>query len=598
MKEIMKNINIKSIMLVLVSTLALTACDDLFSPAIENQGDITVRAKDATYAQGLIGSAYSLLPYSYQGVVESDYATDDAICNDPSNNFAKMSSTWASNNDPMSQWNNRYHGIQYANLMLENVENVKWTDSPSMNQMYIDHFKGEAYGMRALQMIHLLRAHAGIANGQLLGVPIHLTSEDGGTDFNQTRNTFAECVEAIISDLDNAISLLRYQDENITNVSQMHRHYDGGTIDEYNRAFGSHMYGRINGKICEALKAQILTLAASPAYAMSGYTWDQAAQAAAVVLKHIGGVAGLDPQGNTWYCNVQEIENMTSAIDSKEIIWRGDMQNHHVLEGDNFPPSISGNGRTNPTQNLVDVFPMIDGCPITSSSSGYKYEPQDPYTNRDPRLGLYILYNGTKQGAKDDFISTRADAESLDGLNKEDKKSTRTGYYLRKLMRSDVNLNPATDTKHYVARIRYTEIFLDYAEACNEAYGPTATQGGCGSAYDVVKAIRHRGGIENDMYLESIKNDKDKMRELIRNERRIELCFEGHRFYDLRRWNLTDKLKETIKGMKIYYDTEGKLIYEPIDVETSNYQSHMIYGPIPYSETLKWSNLLQNDGWQ
>lgn len=596
MKENMKKINIKSIMLVLVSTLALTSCDDMFSPAIENQGDISVRVKDATYAQGLIGSAYSLLPYSYQGVVESDYATDDAICNDPSNNFAKMSSTWASNNDPMSQWNNRYHGIQYANLMLENVENVKWTDSPTMNQMYIDHFKGEAYGMRALQMIFLLRAHAGMVNGELLGVPIHLTSEDGGADFNQPRNTFAECVEAIVSDLDNAISLLRYQDENIT-ADQMPAKYKDGTVDEYNRAFGSHMLGRINGKVCEALKAQILLLAASPAYAQSGYTWEQAAQAAAVVLKHIGGTAGLDPTGNTWYCNTKEIENMTSATDSKEIIWRGDMQNHHVLEGDNYPPSISGNGRTNPTQNLVDAFPMIDGCPITSSSSGYKYNAQDPYANRDPRLALYILYNGTKQGAKDDFISTRADAEGIDGLNKEDKKSTRTGYYLRKLMRSDVNLNPATDTKHYVARIRYTEIFLAYAEACNEAYGPTGTQGGCGSAYDVIKAIRQRGGITSDMYLESIKNDKDKMRELIRNERRIELCFEGQRFYDLRRWNLTDKLQETLKGMKITADATS-LKYEVFDVEQSNYQPHMIYGPIPYSETLKWSNLLQNDGWK
>ena len=86
------------------------------------------------------------------------------------------------------------------------------------------------------------------------------------------------------------------------------------------------------------------------------------------------------------------------------------------------------------------------------------------------------------------------------------------------------------------------------------------------------------------------------MRELIRNERRLELCFENHRFWDLRRWNAN--LTEAAKGVKITTGTDGKLVYTPIEVEARDYKDYMIYGPIPYSEVLKWSSLQQNDGWK
>lgn len=136
-------------------------------------------------------------------------------------------------------------------------------------------------------------------------------------------------------------------------------------------------------------------------------------------------------------------------------------------------------------------------------------------------------------------------------------------------------------------------MFLLYAEAANEAWGPTGTGSHSYSAYDVVKALRARAGVgvENgDAYLESIKGDKDKMRELIRNERRIELSFEGHRFWDLRRWKA--EVNTTATGMRI----EGN-IFNIFDVETRNYKDYMSYGPIPYSEVLKFSELQQNTGW-
>ncbi|MEO8950026.1 MAG: RagB/SusD family nutrient uptake outer membrane protein, partial [Mucilaginibacter sp.] len=145
-------------------------------------------------------------------------------------------------------------------------------------------------------------------------------------------------------------------------------------------------------------------------------------------------------------------------------------------------------------------------------------------------------------------------------------------------------------------RMRYTEIYLDYAEAANEAYGPIGTGPQSYSAYDVIKAIRKRAlGLATDPYLEEIKGDQSKMRDLIRNERRLELCFESFRFWDLRRWKVDiTKLNETVQGM----DVNGT-IYTPLNsVETRAYQDYMYYGPIPNSEILKYNALIQNAGWQ
>ena len=114
----------------------------------------------------------------------------------------------------------------------------------------------------------------------------------------------------------------------------------------------------------------------------------------------------------------------------------------------------------------------------------------------------------------------------------------------------------------------------------------------------MIKAIRSRAGVgaeSDDAYLESIKNDKEKMRELIRNERRIELSFENKRFWDMRRWKLD--LNETAMGVRIT-QAEGNLTYTPIEVEPRNYSSYMYHGPIPETEVLKWSNLDQNKGWE
>jgi len=163
---------------------------------------------------------------------------------------------------------------------------------------------------------------------------------------------------------------------------------------------------------------------------------------------------------------------------------------------------------------------------------------------------------------------------------------------MRKLLREDVNLNPTSKTsqKHYVPRIRYTELYLAYAEAANEAWGPDDNGTHGYSAREVIASIRKRAGItQPDTYLMSI-SSKEEMRKLIHNERRLELCFEGFRFWDLRRWK--ENITETAKGMMI--TTDDQFVVTP--VENRQYEEHMYYGPLPYSEVLKWG-LIQNAGW-
>lgn len=592
----MKNL-IKLIALVLL----VTACEDVLSPATENIRGLDAMYKEPGFAQGILANAYILLPYSASPT--TDVATDDAVSNNIDNAFLRMASgSWSANDDPTSQWQGRKNAIQYLNLFLANADQVAWAKDKTTRMLFNDRLKGEAYGLRALQMYHLLVAHGGwTQDGQLLGVPIVNEPETPASNFNKPRNTFQECVDQILSDAEQALELLPldYKKFSQSDIPERYKSVEGITVTQYERVNGEHMRGRISGRIVEAIRAQAALLAASPAYsAGTDITWEAAANYAAQVLNRIGGVGGLAPNGGTWYTKDSGIEQLASGQTPSEIIWRSDVGQSLDLERDNYPPSLFGNGRVNPSQNLVDAFPMANGYPITHSSSGYNLNT--PYNNRDPRLAKYIVVNESQQGPGTDVIVTGTYGTNNDAINREKGFSTRTGYYLRKLLRSDVNPNPAFNTtqKHYTARIRYTEIFLAYAEAANEAWGPTGTGVNSYSAYDVIRAIRQRAGITGgDAYLESVKNDQEQMRQLIRNERRLELCFENHRFRDIRRWQVgLHQLNETARGVEIS-KSGNTLNYAPVNVETRNYQEHMYHGPIPYGEIHKWSMLQQNAGW-
>lgn len=572
-----------------------SSCDDLFSPAIENYPGLSYMYQNTDYAEGILANAYTRLPNDSWSF--NDVSTDDAVSNDKTNSYRLMATgSWTSQNNPVDRWTNCNAAIQYINIFLDNVDKINWANDKIAAKMYDDRLKGEAFGLRALYMYYLLQAHAGwTTDGKLLGVPLITKPQTTNSDFNQPRASFEDCMKQLYADVDSAVNLLPVDYGDLADNSQIPAKYIaiGADYNAYNRVFGSIMNLRISARIVKAIRAQAALMAASPAYNSGNTTtWADAANYAGQVLDLIGGVAGMDPNGWHWYSNTSEINGLTSGQNPKEIIWRGSTGTSLSLEKDNFPPTLYGSGRVNPTQNLVNAFSMANGYPIGNSNSGY--DATNPYSGRDPRLTAYVLVNGGSAGPNNTKIYTSADGTTNDALNKT-STSTRTGYYMHKLMRQDVNLDPNSQNQqtHYQARIRYTEIFLDYAEAANEAWGPTGTGGHSYSAYDVIKAIRQRAGVgttNGDPYLESIKGDQNAMRTLIRNERRLELCFEGFRFWDLRRWK--NSITETAQGVSITNN-----IPTVIDVEKRSYSDYMYYGPIPYSEVLKYNQLIQNKGW-
>lgn len=578
-------------LLIYISALVLcTGCEDLLEPAIENNRGLEEMYEEAEFAQGILLNGYTRLPNN--GWSFNDVATDDAVSNDDNNNYLKIATgQWTSNFNPLDQWRNSKAAIQYLNIFLSEADKVRWAKNENVSELFRQRLKGEAYGLRALFMYYLLQAHSGVSeSGGLLGVPILTEPEGANSDFNIPRDTFEACMNQLYSDAAMAESLLPLDFED---ASTLPPGYDN--LDDYNRVFGYYARQRITARIVKVVKAQAALLAASPAFSSgSSTTWEDAANFAGQAINLNGGISGLADNGVTWYTNVQEMTDLGTGVNPPEIIWRTDIGDSNNLEADNFPPSIYGRGRINPTQNLVDAFPMANGYPISHAGSGY--DAANPYENRDPRLKQYILVNGDTAGVNNTVINTSNDGTTNDALNRVET-STRTGYYLKKHLRQDVNLNPTSTTsqRHYKARMRYTELYLIYAEAANEAWGPTGTGSIGFSAYDVIAAIRERAGIVTpetgfDSYLESVKNDKALMRELIRNERRLELCFEGFRFWDLRRWK--ENLNETAKGVKI---ENGN--YQIINVENRVFDDYMTYGPIPYSEILKFDALKQNQGW-
>lgn len=580
-----------------IIALIFTGCKKFLDADPENSRTVENMYTDPQFAQSFVLQAYRTIPAYYNN---SDLATDDAVANDRNNAFSQVATgSWTPVNGTLSVWNPSYSAILYVNQFLAHSNKVQFANDPAANTLLNFRMRGEAFGLRALHMFFLLRNHAGLSSdGQLLGVSVITDfQEPTSTDFNQPRATFDACVKQIYRDLDSAEYYLPMEYADISNASQIPAQYASVTKDPeiYKRAMGKTFRQLFNGLIAKSFRVRTALLAASPAFQHSSNPakWEDAANFAADIIRYKGGPNALPANGFTFYDNRTEIDALSEGNNPPEMIWREVRQNTvSARETDNFPPSLFGNGLFNPTQNLVDAFPMANGYPINHSSS--TYNSSSPYANRDPRLRNYIMYDGHPDLTT---LRTGSQSGSADGINVR-STSTRTGYYMRKTLRWDVNLTPGSVTgrNRYTPRIRYTEIYLDYAEAANEAWGPKGTGPNAFSAYDIIKAIRTRAGVgtsNNHAYLEECATDKDKMRELIKNERRLELSFEGFRFWDLRRWNESPtKLNETARGM----DVNGS-VFTPISVEDRAFQNYMIYGPIPNSEVLKYNKLIQNKGW-
>ncbi|KJF45284.1 RagB/SusD family nutrient uptake outer membrane protein [Draconibacterium sediminis] len=554
----MKTIKLILSVIVILSFI-FTGCQDYLEPNDDNRLTLDIVLSNPEFAEGFIMKAYNGLPTNYN--FNEAIASDDAVTNDPASNIVSMvTGGWNAQNNPLATWNGSFERILYLNTFLENMDGVEWSwESTMQNELFAKKLRAEAHALRAWYNFNLLQAHAGVGkNGELLGFPIVKEVLDQEDNYEIPRSSFADCVDFILSDCDEALKALPNKWEDTGDA----------LVDQVN---GARNTNRINGLAVRLLKSKVTLYAASPSYSASGFTMEQAALAAADVINAKGGLDGLKVSDLEFYNNPA----------SSEIIWASARQTNQTnWEKNNFPPSLFGEGKTGPSQNLVDAFPMADGTPA---------QPGAPYENRDPRLAKYILYNGASYhgGTIYTYSGSGIDAPGVD------KYSTKTGYYLRKFLQEGVDIDPALSSpvggQHFYTYARYTEALLNFAEAANESVGPNDVIGGY-AAVQIVEAIWNRAGIPNT-YLASL--DQAGLREVIRNERRIELCFEGHRFWDIRRWGLTNVMSESAKGISIAPD---QVTMSVVNVEGRNYDSHHKYGPIPYAETLKY-DLIQNEGY-
>lgn len=569
--------SIKHIIIVLIFA-GFFSCD-MLEPIDENRITIDFVGTDPESAEGVLLNGYIGLINQYSFTVA---ATDDAVSNLLNNGYKRMAKgELTARFNPSSRWH-KYQEVFYLNKFIDivNEGTVQWNRDEEINQLFAERLKGEALALRALYHFYILQAHAGKGvSGELLGVPFFKEFIPSNGDFNQPRLSFEASVEAINTDFKEALTLLPAVYSN--NEADVLPRYAAIDFDKYKLVNGSQNNLRICGNIVKALQARLALFAASPSYLNGAGYYEEAASISGELLEMIGGIAGLADDGLEFYIS-------DALKDSGEILWRAS------IEGDGswreeayFPPSRNGRGEINPSHNLAMAFPMKNGFPATVENG---YDPQNPYANRDPRLGKYLVLNGSSIGGGTINSGVGGGVDRIDSIS---ERSTMTGYYLRKLLRPDVRINDdgtKVGKRHYNVYFRFTELYLIFAEAVNEIGGPLHKVNGI-SAYEVIAAIRKRAGItQPDEYLQTI-TTKEKMRELIRNERRLELCFEGHRFWDMRRWGLP--LNEPITG----YFHSGFTYVELPTVEIRNYPTYATYLPIPYSEVLRFTELEQNKGW-
>lgn len=345
-----------------------------------------------------------------------------------------------------------------------------------------------------------------------------------------------------------------------------------------------NQYGRITKGAVLALKARVLLYAASPLNSPSGQydaeLCDRAARAAADVIN-----LGLYST-NISYRDMQfdrSSSNPENILDN-----RPNIGNFNSMETWNYPKGGSdqyvttsvGNNATCPSQNLVDAYETVDGSAV---------DPDDPYANRDPRFYETILCNGDtfNDATVESFVG------GLAGIN--NTNCTTTGYYLKKFVQDKVQLPQGTTVPHVWYLFRYGEILLNYAEAMFYAHGPNAkmgyvTNGGDLSALEAVNQVRARDGVDMPP-LTSLDETK------LRNERRIELAFEGHRFWDVRRWKIAETTEnQPLMGMRII-KIGDRFDYNVVKVEDRTFRPAMYRYPIPFAEKMRYPSWEQNEGW-
>ena len=364
--------------------------------------------------------------------------------------------------------------------------------------------------------------------------------------------------------------------------------------------------GEVNQPTARALYVRMMLYMASPRFsAQSGITWQQAADAAKGFLADYGDNyrletrtnGGVAAYNNAWLLNSYADKNPEVIFfrNGVAIGWSGISTDTPVGEG--------GQGGLCPSQNLVDMYDMEDGSapftqydatgapvyvngkPTVNAESGYT--DQNMWKNRDPRLAASVLYQGSEWNGRTINVIYGQSDNPIGNQN-----VTPTGYYVRKYIPETILSSNHSGTAKRLWRIfTYSEILLSYAEALNEA----DYAGNKALVCNLLDQIRHRGGIIGNVANRADLNSQTAMRNFIHKERTIELAFEEHRWWDVRRWNVAgEALGRDIYGIDVAAD--GTITRKV--AQQRKWQDKFYLYPIPEAEVWKIGQNFQNDGWK
>ncbi len=497
-------------------------------------------------AQQFLYNIYAGLPNGYNRIDGNvlDAGSDDAVPSSINQSVENFSTGRIQPYTlPDNSWNSAYAGIRKVNTFLANIDAVPLNLAGQKDQ-----WKAEARALRAIFYFELLKRWG--------GVPIVKDSVFALTDnVKFKRNSFDECVQYISDQADIAVAVLPVS---------------------YSTAF----FGRITKGAMLALKSRLLLYAASPLNNPDNdlSKWTAAANAAQAVMS------------TGTYSLVSSFYNVFTTRQNTEVILAYYTAPGTSVEKNNAPVgSVRGDlGATSPTQELVDEFEMATGKMISDPASGYN--AQNPYVNRDPRLAQTVFFNG--QAWLGRTVQTYdGGIDRPAGYGNATSGQTRTGYYMRKHVSTAGTNNSYTNAEHNFPIFRYAEILLNYAEAVNEANGPTA------AVYTAIQSLRQRAGLVPFALPAGL--TQDQMRTRIRHERRVEMAFEEQRFWDIRRWKIAASvLNGTLHGIQITQAASGTLTYQTVNASTVTFDAAKMYlYPIPYQEVVSNPNMQQNPNW-
>lgn len=554
---------INKYLLILLSVFVFAACD--FMDCNESDYYSLEQTKES-YARvkQFVTNVYGYLPDDFCSIdgAMQDAATDDAIHVYETSAVQRfVNGTWSPNYTIDDKFAHYYKGIFDANFYLENLvgltfDDWKYGDEYEDWMKEYPNYEKEVRLLRAFFYFELVKRYQ--------NVPL-ITKVLTQAEANSAEPTSADVIfNFIISECTEVAKTLPLN---------------------YNNFGKDKETGRVTKGVALALKARAALYAASPLFNKNNEKskWVTAAEAAYEII----GAQELGYKLDKSFANLFGVQNNKS----QEAIWVRPTGENSDFEASNFPMGVKG-GKTStcPTENLVSAFEMKTGKPFDWNEENMK---KDPYANRDPRLYLTIVHNGMNWPTTTPVEIWEGGANGLPLTN-----ATTTGYYLRKYVNSSVSFEPGAPTTkahHNWVLFRYAEVLLNYAEAMVNAYGNIEhTTEKCGmKALDAVNSVRNRDGIKMPA-LPNTLSDIEFMKRL-KNERRVELAFEGHRFWDLRRWKELDAIKD-IYGVKVTKE-ENEVVYKRGLVNTNFVDDKLYFYPIANTELFRNDKLVQNPGW-